>query len=274
MILLLYAALVTFPHEQVQTLVGNVAKLMGRANLYRWAGIIGIVSAAAVTAVFVPELRRQKQRRMIAAYLAGTFLLIFAAWSLLTANNTELVHYPQYFVPGAVLMVLTLSPLESLAWITVVGGLDEGYQFWVLHKGWGVPFDFNDVTMDFLGGALGVVFAMAFLRSETSARTTGGFLKTVFSKPGAAALTAICVAAMLLFAGGKMLLYKDDANQHYWFALSRLHPKSFWFFDDTWGPKTFHTLSPVEGPILLLLMLALYGFLDWKLAFSAPREGE
>jgi hypothetical protein len=274
-ILLLYAAMVTFPHEQVQALVGNAGKLMGRANLYRWAGAIGVASAAAVTAVLLPELRSRKQRRLIGAYLAGTFLLIFAAWSLLTANNTELAHYPQYFVPGAILMAMTLSSVESLAWIIIVGGLDEGYQYSVLHAGWGVPFDFNDVTMDFLGGALGVVFAMAFLHSEAAARRTpGGFFKTVFSKPGAAALMAILAAGTLLLAWGKMLLYKDEANHFYWFALSRLRPESFWFFDVTWGPKTFHTLSPVEGPILLLLALALYGLLDWKLVFSAPREGE
>lgn len=270
-ILLLYAAVVTFPHEQVQTIVGDAAKWMGRANLYRWAGIIGIASAAAVTAVFMPALQRQKHRGLIGAYLAGTFLLIFAAWSLLTANNTELVHYPQYFVPGVILMAMTLSSVESLAWIMIAGGLDEGYQYGVLHAGWGVPFDFNDVTMDFLGGALGVVFAMAFLQCDAAAGRTR---KTAFSKPGAAALMAILAAGGVLLACGKMLLFEDKANHSYWFALSRLRPQSFWFFDVTWGPKTFHTLAPLEGPVLLLGLLAVYGFLDWKFAFSGPREGE
>lgn len=271
--LLLYAPIVTFPHEQVQTVVGELAKWTGRANLYRLAAGLGIAIVAALTLALLPAMRRHAFRGLIAAYWAATLLLIVATWAMLTANNTELVHYPQYFVPGVVLMVLTLSPLESLAWIAITGGLDECFQYWGMHAGWGIPFDFNDIFMDLLGGALGVVFALAFLRCDGSTRPAfGPFLRRTFSKPGAALVLAILLSAPVLYATGKMLLYEDKQNTSYWFALSRLPSQPFWFFDETWGPKTFHTLSPLEGPVLLIAALALYGLLDRKLTISYPDE--
>jgi hypothetical protein len=263
-ILLVYAALVTFPHEQVQEIVGSIAKSMGRANLYRLAFWIGIVCAAILTAAFSAALRRHQYPKLIASYWAATLVLIFATWKILTVNNTELVHYPQYFVPGAILMALTLSPLETLAWITLVGSFDEGYQYAVLHAGWGIPFDFNDIFMDFLGGALGVIFALAFLPCASPKPAS------LFRKPGVALLSLTVATCAILLATGKMLLYKDPANHSYWMALSRLQTQSFWFFDETWGPKKFHTLTPLEGPALLIAALAFYAVLDRKLAISPP----
>jgi hypothetical protein len=264
-LLLIYALVVTFPHEQVQTLVNDLAKLTGRTNLYRLAAAISVLCGAILTAAFAAELRRRTQRSILIAYWVATLLLILAAWRWLTANNTELVHYPQYFVPGAILMALTLSPVESLAWIVIVGGLDECFQYWGLHGGWAVPYDFNDVTMDFLGGALGVIFTLAFLQCQR--RNAFKFAP----KAGTAILLAIIAAGALLRASGKMLLYEDKQNHSYWLALSRLRFPSFWFFDETWGPKTFHTLTPIEGPLLLLVLLGLYAILEWKFTVSPDR---
>jgi hypothetical protein len=162
-------------------------------------------------------------------------------------------------------MALTLSPLESLSWILITGGLDECFQYWYLHGTWAVPYDFNDVFMDFAGGALGVMFAMAFLRVE---KRHGAPFSI---KPATAVLAAIVASGLILFASGKLLLYKNDALP-YWIALSRLRMPGFWFFDETWGPKVFHTLTPVEGPILLLAALAFFAVLDAKLKISPPDE--
>lgn len=272
LILFFYAMAVTFPHEEVQGVVGTLAKTVGRLNLYRLAGALALGLGALLTAVMLPELRRHPQRRVIVRYWVITLLLIVAAWATLTANNTELAHYPQYFVPGALLMAITLSPLESLAWVILTGSFDEGFQYWGLHGGWGVPFDFNDVFMDFLGGALGIVFALVFLRSEAAApRSLARFLRDACSKAGAFLLALITLSGLVMLAAGKMLLYQDESNHSYWFALSRLPRQVPWFFDETWGPKHFHILSPIEGPVVLLLALVLYALLDWNWRFS-PRE--
>lgn len=244
---LVYALAVTLPHEYVQDLAGKLATSIGRANLYRFAAALAITLATLVTIQFL----RRTRRPSLIIYWFATLLFIAATWATLTANNTELVHYPQYFVPGLLLFALTRSPLETLCWILLAGGCDEWFQYAVLHGGWGVPYDFNDVFMNLLGGALGMLFGLAYLPAEKPK-----------ARPASILVAAVLLSAVVLYFTGKLLLYQDPSNHDYWFALSRLKPQPFWFFDATWGPRTFHTLSPLEGPALLLATLALYSRLE------------
>ncbi|MBL0160586.1 MAG: VanZ family protein [Bryobacterales bacterium] len=273
MFLLAYGVAVTFAHESVQVAVGGVVQMIGRANWYRLAAGVGLAVAALMTAAFVSALRRQPMRRLMAVYWVATLILVGCAWGFLTANNTELAHYPQYFIPGAVLMAITLSPLESLAWVTLIGGLDECYQYWGMHGGWGIPYDFNDVFMNLLGGALGILFVLAFLRCERAEPAgLGAFLGRALARPGTALVAALVTSGVVLLATGKMLFYEDKQNTTYWLALSRLPSEPVWCCDASWGPKSFHTLSPWEGPALLLAALMFYAVLDWNLSIQAVDE--
>jgi hypothetical protein len=67
---------------------------------------------------------------------------------------------------------------------------------------------------------------------------------------------------------GKVAVYDDHNDPQYWFALSRLYPKGFWFFDATWGPRRIHVLTPWEGPALIAATLALYATLDRRFRFD------
>ena len=118
-------------------------------------------------------------------------------WSVLTANNTELVHFPQYFPEGMALAALTLSPVESLAWLTLLGGLDEDFQYVFLMHGRPVSLDFNDIYMDLIGGAAGVVFAMAWLRWDllsSSLESWRDWLRRTLATPGVLAIFGILLA--------------------------------------------------------------------------------
>ncbi len=257
--IVIYATAVTLPHENVQMFVGRLANWMGRRHLYELAGGLGIAGAIALTLVVIKTLRDQQQRRILVAFWLITLALIVATWKMLTANNTELIHYPQYIPEGMTILALTLSPAESLAWVAIFGGIDECFQYWGLHGGWGIPYDFNDVYMDLLGGSMGVLLGIIFLGSRRR-ESPGALLR----RPGILAAGAIVAISAILLATGKMLLYKDPAKS-YWIALSRLKPNGFWFFDPTWGPHTFHALLPLEGPALILLTIALFAILDRRL---------
>ena len=253
-----------FPHQSVQDLFAGFAARIGLAHLYAVMAAVTLAGGAYLSIIVVRNVRSQSQRRLLALRWVATLALIAATWNLLTVNNVELVHYPQYLLPGMLLFALTASPAESLAWVTVIGGLDECFQYWHLHGGWGVPYDFNDIYMDLLGGALGVMVAISFLDIGASRRPHAG---TLLKRPGILLIAGIVLAGIALWAGGWMLLYEDKQNTRYWFALSRLRPKSFWFFDKTWGPRTIHTLSPVEGPALIIATLAFYSVLDFLVSF-------
>jgi hypothetical protein len=71
-------------------------------------------------------------------------------------------------------------------------------------------------------------------------------------------------AGLAMAAAGKLAVYEKNAMPGVWITLSRLEPKPFWFFDETWGPKTFHLLHPLEGIGICLLAAVLYATLDRK----------
>jgi hypothetical protein len=253
-----YACAVTLPHQAVQNVVEVIANHISRRRLYQYSAAIALVEAAVLTFFFVRSLRGQASRRWLLAYWLLSLALITATWGLFTANNTELVHYPQYFPEGVALLALTLSPAESLAWITVFGGLDEAFQYTFLVQGRPLPYDFNDVYMDLIGGAAGVIFAMAILRCRRKTEVAN-FLK----RPGVVVLLSIVAAGIALWASGKMLLYEAPESPSHWFSLSRLKTPSFWYFSpNILGPHHLHELSPIEGPILILTTIAVYGVLD------------
>jgi len=262
--LIVYAAAVTFPHEQVQLLVGAIADRLTRPGLYRVSAAIAIALAAVVTLILVRQLRTHPERRRIAAFWALTLLLIFGTWGVFTGNNTELVHYPQYFPEGAALVAMTLSPAESLAWIALAGGLDEGYQYWVLYPQRVSAFDYNDIYMDLLGGAAGVLFAMAFLNCEPRNGSAH-----IWKRPGVRALAGVIAIGIVLWATGKMALHQDNPHPH-WFALSR-QKTPFFSIVPGLGPHHVHELTPVEGTMLIVLTIGVYATLDRRVQIKLSR---
>ena len=268
--LLAYAAAVTFPHENVQWLMNEIAIRITHRHLYQLSAAVAAVEALAITAIVVQRLRAQETRAMLAVFWLVTLALIWFTRSVFTANDLELVHYPQYIPEGMLLLALTLSPAESLCWIVILGGLDEGYQYAVLAWWRPVPYDFNDVYMDLLGGAAGVLLAMAFMRCTR--RDTGlPHSPPFWKRPGIVAILAIVGTSILLWAAGFMLLFEDKADTRHWFALSRFRAPEFWFQVVTNGPNKYHTLSPIEGPLLILATIALYALIDRRVKISLPK---
>jgi hypothetical protein len=265
--LIAYAAAVTFPHENVQWAANELCIRITHAGVYRLAAEVGVAAAAVITTFLFVSLARQSQSRIVVGLWMLTLALIGGAWGTLTANNLELVHYPQYFPEGIALAALTLSPAETLAWIVVFGGLDEGYQYWVLSHGRPTVFDFNDIYMDLLGGAAGLVFAMSFLRCarNNSFRQWIGTLK----RPGVMVILSLTALGVLLWALGLMLLVQDRANPQYWFDLGRLRTHMFWFRVAINGPYKYHTLAPAEGVVMIFATIALYAALTRKYALAS-----
>jgi hypothetical protein len=211
--------------------------------------------------------RRQPQGRLAIGLWCLTIAMITGAWSSLTANNVELVHYPQYFPEGMALAALTLSPAEALCWIVFFGGLDESYQYYVLSNGRPTLLDFNDIYMDLLGGAAGIVFAMVFLRCLRREKVRESM--RAWKRPGAIVLTSLITLGVALWAAGLMLVVEDKTNSHYWFALGRFRAPSFWAHIVANGPSHYHTLTPAEGILLMLFTIALYAALTRKYVLSA-----
>jgi hypothetical protein len=236
----------------------------GREPLYQISVTVALILGAALTLLFVWGLRGQTGRKGLAALWALCFALMAGVWRLLMANNTELVHFPQYFPEGMALLALTLSPVESMAWVTLFGWLDEGYQYVYLTHGRATLLDFNDIYMDQVGGIAGIIFAMAMLRSGPPTRESWlDFWKGILRRPGVLAILGVLAVGIALLMSGKLLVYELPGAPAHWFALSRLKTASFWYSEPIiLGPHRFHELMPPEGILLILVTIALCAVLD------------
>ena len=79
------------------------------------------------------------------------------AYRGLFAVNSEAIHFVQYGILALLLIPLVRRCGETIVLVTLLGILDEAYQYWVLHGDWGVYYDFNDVVLNLLGAAMGVL---------------------------------------------------------------------------------------------------------------------
>lgn len=262
-LLVLYSIAVTLPHQLVQDwLVIAAIKPFGSRTFYLLMAILAFAALFAAGLIFSRRLPGHPARQPLTTYGVLTVILVLMAWRFLSVNNSELVHFPQYAVTGFVLMALTLSVTETLSWVILLGGIDEAYQYAVIHPTWGIPYDFNDVTFDFLGGAIGLLICLLWLDAKPRLQNKWR------AGPGAILLALPVTAGSLLLLTNRALLYQDPQRADYLFALSRLPPKGFWFFDATWGPRTIHALTPLEGPVLLVCLLLIYSRLDRRYQFS------
>lgn len=277
--LLVYACTVTFPHQPVQDVVGALVSKISRNRVYQLSVAIAFVEAAVFMFLFVRSLSRQTERGWLASYWILCFVLMVGTWRMFMANNTELVHFPQYFPEGMALLALTLSPVESLAWVTLFGGLDELYQYIYLTKGRATSLDFNDIYMDVIGGAAGIIFAMTILRSESRSGSREPWRDTwkrILLTPGVIVIFGILLAGAILLWSGAMVLYEPlkTPNPH-WFALSNLEIRKFWYYNDVvLGPHHFHELESTEGVVLILATIALLVPLERKLRVLAKSAFE
>lgn len=265
-LLAIYATSATLPHTKVQWAVNEFAIRFGHPKLYLVSASIVLALGATFTALLLWGVRGKPQRFLVPGLWFLTVALIFGAWAGLTGNNVELVHYPQYFPEGVLLLAMTLSPTEALCWVVLLGGLDEAYQFWMLPRSRVSLYDFNDMYMDLLGGAAGMAFAMAFLRCLRQPKQRWW---DEWRRPGAILLLSLIGLGVILWASGLILVVTDKTNTHYWFALGDFRAPSFWAHVQENGPKHYHTCTPVEGVAIILSTIALYGALCRRFAVKA-----
>lgn len=266
LLLMAYSIAVTLPHESVQGWLGaHVVQPMGRGNFYLLMAMLGTLGLGVAGWLIARHLPHHPARPALRNYSLLTLALVLMAWRFLTVNNSELIHFGQYAVTGFVLMAWTLSVTETLSAVLLLGGIDEAHQYAVLHANWGIPYDFNDVVLDFLGGSIGVLLCLLWLR----ARPREGAAPLL--RPGTLLLAITVLGGALLLLTNHAVVYQDPSRSDYLFAISRLPKQGFWFFDATWGPRTIHAIAPLEGPVLLLGLLFLYGQLDRKYQFGVAQ---
>lgn len=247
-VLLVYYLLVVLPHEQVGLLTVKIFSSLERSTYNLVVLCISIFILLFTFVVLGKKTLQHPQKKLIIFYLLSTIVFAALCINVLFVVNIEVVHFFQYAVFALLCYPLTLNYNQTLIISTLAGALDEAYQYFYLAPQRTDYFDFNDVIINLVGAAFGLIIIKIY-KPASKAISGKQFLKSpafifiVFIS----AITSIAIFTNLLG------IYHTNTEAH--FLLVRKAFDTFWI---TVHPNiTYHVMLPLEG---LLVTIGLWLF--------------
>ncbi len=214
----------------------------------------GVVGTLVITAGLKGYLLWETHpfRRMLSNCWLLTFGLAILANFTIIPFKAELVHFIQYALIGFLIVPLVKN-LSTVLYLGIwLGFLDELYQYIGLVK---LYFDYNDVILNIIGTAFGVLIAWSVLpvRRTSSAQDHRG---PFYAWLGFNILTAV------LFFFGIINFFMDQGFPYWYRGPLKDYPDFFWQLrSNIAGP--WHLITPYEGILLIILLPLLY----WPLRY-------
>ena len=209
-------------------------------------------------------IRRNRHDLTGMSLLAGHIFLIFISYRYLVTFNIEFVHFFAYLLIAFLLLPVCRSMGETVLWTTLLGALDELYQYLVLNPDYGY-YDFNDVLLNLIGAGTGTVIALL-----------GGnglmLAKPSTERPSMAIYAAVAIPLLLLVGWKTGWIALDpivptDGKPLFTFIRKAQAP-GFW--TEAYPGRVFHIVKPIEGTMGIYLFLgAFFGIDRW---WSKQRE--
>jgi VanZ family protein len=256
-----YFAAVVFPHKEVSRIFEWMAEAFS-FKVYNSALFAIFFSFMVVLWLFIlKKIWGGEQRRAKVAFWLFTAALVIVSYEVLIVASVEAIHFIQYAFLAIPVFALTLRFGETVFWTTLMGALDEAYQYFLLYADNSeVYFDFNDVVLNLIGAGIGVV--MIYTLSNAGAFASPEKLKCRGSERTSLLVAAsLILAGLLLVVSGVVTLYpKADASEAQITLSRKPAPSQFW--EKPKRGKPFHILHPVEGIVLAALLIPCYSFMD------------
>ena len=178
-----------FLHKSISDVCDALFARIGRGP-YERLMLLGIAALSAGGGLVLLRGHASALRR----WRPAAALLVLAAatvWAQhwLLVSNVELIHFPQFGLLAALLLVAGLPPQAAWVGATLAGVIDETYQHLVIYAHVaGTYFDYNDVVLNAIGAAWAVVLA-----GHAGPALEAAWLRRWLR----AALAALCVALAL-----------------------------------------------------------------------------
>lgn len=260
----LWFASTTFLHEAFSNeIYAPVREWVGHARM-EYCTAVGISLAVLVLVLWVRSYVDWREPRALLRWCLLLGMMVVSV-PLLLVTNIEIIHYFQYFLLVVLLRKAGFS--EPLAYVAAFVGsvCDEGRQY-ILHPRFTGYYDWNDLFINNLGAALGIVACRRM-----------AVLPTLHNAARLLRIFCICAPALVLLTGlalwatGLLHAYVPlppgteasafplvDGRQV--FALS-LRPAEQAFWQLAARGRTFHVMGVGEG----LLFCPLAVWLLWRL---------
>lgn len=234
-----------FAHLELSRPFNWMASVTSLATLNVIMQTIALVIMVVLFYQLFQALRLHLQRSMAGVYALITLALFLAAYFILMPYKSEFMHFPQYALLTLLLIPLHKHIFSAFILGVLLGFFDEGYQFIAFHK---LYFDFNDIILNIIGCALGLMMAFIFWPVEPSWKSRSSiFLWFWYGLLG---------VLFLLFLSGTIHFFVDQGPWHWHRNIAAAFSFDFWVISSDLPP--WHVVTPYEGIFLLALLPALY----------------
>ena len=255
----LYYGATVFLHDHVNTLFLNVRDACGPHVYNGTLGAVSIALLGGLTRCLWRWTAPGRHHRVTVVYWLTSLSLMGLAYIVLVTLISEFVHFLQYALLAVLLFALTRRYSETIVWITLLGALDEAYQYAVLHRHATIYYDFNDVVLNVLGGGMGIVLSFARIKREPSSREADTPANR-FCSPALLTLALVLTIGVLLRLLGQLHWAPGEAGTPLLLLSRSPPPPTFWTYVP-WGQR-FHILQPLPAVLLTLILTAFYAKLD------------
>ena len=255
LISLVYYVVVVTTHQVVGRFVAqNLDKPLGRDNYNLVVMAVGLLSIIAVVLILRKPFKNNltaSDKRRIWFFSALLAVLIVTAVNVIMVVNVEIIHIAQYCVLALLLFPVLRNYNLVMLVTTILGALDEAYQYWYLFPEWSDYYDFNDVIINFLGVVLGLIIVRIYGGEAVSTSKT--WYKTSFFY---ILMTLVLLSAIGLLSGFITLQPPSgDADQGV-LHLVRKYKPGFWRIIP---PQVkFHVVRPFEFVCIMAVLMGVF----------------
>jgi len=249
-----YLSVVVF-HDEVTRVAILIRRSLGLEGYNLLFLVVSVIFMLTLLTYTLKKLKKSERRWFKTILLVITLLFIVIFFRFALVYNIEAVHFGQYFILAILIFPLLKSYGDTVYWVTVLGTLDEIYQYTILTPTFNY-FDFNDIILNLLGAGLGVVFILITTGYESKKAPL--WKRTPF-------WFTLCLFIVLIILGsvGEFTLYPiNPDNGDPLIVLNRkLIPDGFW--TSPYPGRVYHILRPLEGIILIFSLFLFYYMMDW-----------
>lgn len=257
-----YFLLVVLPHEQVGLLVVWIFKSASRETYQTIVTGFGLLLLSAFLFFVYQGYKDQKNKFILPIYLVLTIFFMILSFHTLIIHNIEIIHFAQYAGMAILLFPIVKTISGTIFWSSILGTIDEAYQYFYLSPERTDYFDFNDIILDLLGAAIGLSIIISHAKNLHSP-----IPKKWYKSPIILTIIGIVISTFLLLKTSILQVYPSlEGDSNAILLVKKLEP-NFWTHIKHLHVK-FHIVQPLEGVIIISLLLVTY----WIFDFTASKK--